>query len=305
MSGSGFPRSPVRSLLRALCRANPLVSGYGAIGKLAPMIWAAQSLEVPTRTRLRGGSIALVDPSDALGRTVYYCGDWDPKVNWVCRRLLRPGDTFLDIGAHCGVVALGAAHAVGKSGQVHAFEPNPVLAGLLSAAAALNGYTQLRTHEVALSNEDGKADLHLAFGHSFFGSLSRRLDAPGRRIPIALKHASRYLESLDLPKIRLIKIDVEGHEETVLAALDRVFSRTPPDAVVIETDDFEVPYWKRGPVQALRAAGYHMLGIPKSLFRVRPQLMTPDEPPRREFHDSIGVSPGAFAEVCERLGVRN
>jgi len=268
------------------------------------MMWAAESLEVPSRVRLRDGSVALVDPSDALGRTVYYAGDWDPKITWACRRLLRPGDTFLDIGAHCGVVALAAAHAVGEGGQVHAFEPNPELARLLIDAAALNGYAQLRTHEVALSDEDGEAELHLALGHSFFGSLSRRRDLPGRTIPIALRHASRYLETLDLPRIRMIKIDVEGHEETVLAALQRVFSRTPPDAVIIETDDFELPYWKRGSVLALRAAGYHMLGIPKSLFRVRPQIVRPDEPPPREFHDSIGVSPGAFAEVCERLGVR-
>ncbi len=269
------------------------------------MVWASQSLETPTRARLRDGSIALVDPSDALGRTVYYAGDWDPKITWVCRRLLRPGDTFLDIGAHCGVVALAAAHAVGKEGQVHAFEPNPALASLLGDAAALNGYGQLRTHTVALSDEDGDAELHLALGQSFFGSLSRRRDAPGHSIPIALRHASRYLEKLELPKIRLIKIDVEGHEETVLAALHRVFSQTPPDAVVIETDDFKLPYWKRGSVQALRAAGYHMLGIPKSLFRVRPERVAPDEAPRREFHDSIGVSPGAYAEVCERLGVRS
>lgn len=268
------------------------------------MTWAARSLAMPARARLRDGSIALVDPNDDLGRTLYYLGDWDPKITWVCRRLLRPGDIFLDIGAHCGVVALAAANAVGYTGQVHAFEPNPGLANLLRDAAAQNGYSQLRTHEVALSDQDGEAELHLAFGHSFFGSLSRRQDVPGESISIALRHASRYIESLNLPRIRLIKIDVEGHEEIVLTTLRHIFSRTPPDAVVIETDDFTLPYWKRASVQAMRAAGYHMLGIPKNLFRVRPKFISPDETPTQEFHDSIGVSPMAYAEVCERLDVR-
>src|SRR5260370_1106652 len=38
---------------------------------------------------------------------------------------LREGDTFLDIGAHCGLFSALASHVIGQDGRVLAFEPNP------------------------------------------------------------------------------------------------------------------------------------------------------------------------------------
>lgn len=314
MDGFGFSGAPgpaapdalrpsVRAILRSLCRVYPLKSGCGAIANLAPMQWAARSLPAPSRARLRDGSIAIVDPRDALGRALYYVGDWDPKIRWVCGRLLRAGDTFVDIGAHCGVVTLPAARIVGASGRVHAFEPNPWLAELLRTSARENGYAQLHTHEYGLSDADGEADLHLSLGDTFYGSLTRRRDVPGTTVPVQLRHASRFLASLALDDIRLMKIDVEGHEEIVLAALGASFEQVRPDAIVIETDDFSKPYWERGSVRAMRALGFRMIGIPKSAVRVRLVALAPGEPPAQEFHDSIGVAPAAYDEVCARLGV--
>jgi FkbM family methyltransferase len=282
-----------RGALKRLCRLYPLTSGYGLLANLKPMVWAARGLASPTPTRLRDGSIALVDPGDALGRALYYAGDWDPKITWVCRRLLRPGDTFLDVGAHCGGVALQAAAAVGSEGQVHAFEPNPGLAGMLRESAGRNGYAHLHTHEVALSDADGEAELHLAFGHSFFGSLTRRQGTPGTSIPISVRHAGDHLRHLG--RIRLAKIDVEGHEEAVLRGLEDI----RPEALIIETDDFAVPYWERGPVSALRELGYRMLGLPRNLLRVRP-IPVPSNP-TQEFHDSIAVRPDVYEEVVAAL----
>lgn len=41
------------------------------------------------------------------------------------RRLLRPGDVVLDIGANMGYMSIMASRFVGASGHVHAFEPSP------------------------------------------------------------------------------------------------------------------------------------------------------------------------------------
>ena len=45
-----------------------------------------------------GGPI-LVPLNDDVGRCIFLTGDYDRKITWLCRQILRLGDTALDIGA--------------------------------------------------------------------------------------------------------------------------------------------------------------------------------------------------------------
>ena len=56
---------------------------------------------------------------------------------------VRPGDTWLDVGAHYGYTALALAHLVGPRGRVFAFEPMVATAGHLARTRWLNDLTQL------------------------------------------------------------------------------------------------------------------------------------------------------------------
>ena len=96
------------------------------------------------------------------------------RIGWICRKVLRPGDTFVNIGANFGLVSLVGAKAVGPTGHVHSFEPQPDVAEMLRKSAARNGMKQLAVHEVALSDSEGIMTLQVPEGHS--GSASLRLD---------------------------------------------------------------------------------------------------------------------------------
>ena len=52
------------------------------------------------------------------------------------RPLLRPGQIIIDVGANVGYTARFFAQAVGRTGDVHAFEPNPVIYPLLKQNVA-------------------------------------------------------------------------------------------------------------------------------------------------------------------------
>jgi hypothetical protein len=44
-----------------------------------------------------------------VGRAAFYVEDLDRKLSWICRQLIRPGDTVLDIGANgIGITESGA-----------------------------------------------------------------------------------------------------------------------------------------------------------------------------------------------------
>src|SRR5689334_8019044 len=96
---------PIRSAVSVAARAYPLKSGYTRIARLRPLQAMTAEHELGY-ARLRNGDKLFVDLGDQVGRAIYYLGDYDPKITWLCRRILRRGDTMLDVGANMGVVTM-------------------------------------------------------------------------------------------------------------------------------------------------------------------------------------------------------
>ena len=59
------------------------------------------------------------------GTAPMYYGSYAVPIVETMKRTLRPGDTFLDVGANIGYLSAIAAGLVGVTGQVHCFEPVP------------------------------------------------------------------------------------------------------------------------------------------------------------------------------------
>ena len=57
--------------------------------------------------------------------TQMYFGTYQPEVFLLMRRFMRPGDTFVDVGANIGYLSALGMGLVGASGEVHSFEPVP------------------------------------------------------------------------------------------------------------------------------------------------------------------------------------
>ena len=112
-----------------------------------------------TWTRLDSGADILVPLNDYIGKAAFYVGDLDRKVTEIIKRIVRPGDHVLDIGANLGVVTLHLAKLVGKGGVIHSFEPNPRVADLLIRSIERNGLENVRLHTCALGAEAGTLSL--------------------------------------------------------------------------------------------------------------------------------------------------
>lgn len=267
---------------------------------MRPFVWATEGLRAPVNVKLRNGLKLRVNPQEFLGRSVYYTREWDPKITWAIERILRKGDTFLDIGAHCGITSLIAAGAVGSEGHIHAFEPQPQMASLLKETARLNGLTNFEVHELALSSENGTGELHIQFDKPILASFDRS-DAPGQAISVQKRKSGDYIRSLDLNPIRLVKIDVEGHEIDILTGSDGYFeSENTPEAILFESIDREGPFWQRPVVNWLHSLGYVFFALPKQMVRMYTVRVEGDTTPG--WHDFVAIAPQSEAELASRLG---
>lgn len=146
---------------------------------------------------------------------------FEPRETGLVWRILRPGDTFVDVGAHVGWFTVAAGLAVGAGGKVLAFEAFPANAQLLRRNVAENRLGHASVVHAAVTDTPGFLDVGIQPG-SDSGSVTA---GPGAgdvvRVP-----AVRLDDVVPTGPVQLIKIDVEGFEARVLAGGVRTLSAT-------------------------------------------------------------------------------
>ncbi len=257
----------LRACARLALRCNPFYRGGARLATLRAMDTLTPKGQL-TLLKLRRGPLCLVYVDDWCGRILYYTGDYDRRITWICRRLLRPGDCFVDIGANFGEVGFYAAQFVGPSGCVHFFEPQQELANLIRISAKLNGFHHVHVHELALSDRDGIADLFVPRRHTGMGSLSVRegVDCPIDVLRVPTRHAGASLAELRLPRIRVLKLDVEGHEDRILHAAKDYFRLQKPSAIIFECHGQAQPFFERAVVKHIVSLGYEVFQLRQKIF---------------------------------------
>ena len=90
-----------------------------------------------------------------------YRNTYQPEIQHALRKLLGPGNVFVDIGANIGYVSALALDRVGRSGTVLAMEPVPEYFSRLERMAELNPGWPFRIIQAAASDEDGVSSIEL------------------------------------------------------------------------------------------------------------------------------------------------
>ncbi len=181
-------------------------------------------------------------------------GYWESWITLALARTLRPGWHCLDVGANHGYYTLVMADGAGPDGRVLPVEPTPRLADLLRQTLDVNGFPNVQVVPKAASDVDGKTlQLVIPARRSLNAHLAEVVDPLEEAVAVE----SVTIDSLtrDWPHVDLIKIDVEGAEESVWRGMERTISDNPDLVVILE---FNVPRYEdpRAFLATIESAGF-------------------------------------------------
>lgn len=182
-----------------------------------------------------GGAAFACDLRDMIAREVFFTGGYAPQETALVRAVLRPGATFVDVGANWGYFTLLAAHRVGAGGRVVALEPDPRLFALLQRNVAMNGLGMVDVVRVAAADRAGELQLagYDAAGGNW-GVSSLMADAAGERFSVDAATVDEVLDARGVDSVDLLKMDIEGAEEMALRGMEAGLARGRYRRVLME-----------------------------------------------------------------------
>ena len=239
-----------------------LASRLRTVPFLAPLLERAFALAL----RPFEGKVVSIPSGEAeglsfrLGRAsnVWASGRVEALVQRALRDLVRPGDTFFDVGANVGFFTILGARLVGPSGSVVAFEPQPESREALLSNIALNGFSNVLVDPRAISSSSGTAvlDWHNPPTARLVGGSQHRTN---RSVSVDTTSIDEFL--IEHPSLapEVVKIDVEGHEIAVIRGMRRTLAEHGPVILC------EMHRTNRDLASELASVGYRMRVLEKDV----------------------------------------
>lgn len=206
---------------------------------------------------------------ESLGASVLVYSSFWPDYDEMhfLQRYLRPGDSFLDIGANVGIYSLLANEIIGETGSLRAFEPGDQAFSWLEENFRLNNIPDDSCCKLVVSDQVG------AVGFTQDKDLVNSLDAQAGKIP------STTLDTITMGQSYAVgKIDVEGAEPLIFRAGQSSLKSHSPPIWLLETkerllkkygftlDDLVSPFRNAGYVFATYSADENALVLRERLL---------------------------------------
>lgn len=237
--------------------------------KLRLAIWDycnRRMLNTPIRMEWYLGLRVNMFLGNDMSRCLFVGGCLEPNEFFAVKNLIEPGSVFIDIGANEGLYTLFASKL---AGTVISVEPSHREYDRLQANLQLNGPTNVRTRQLALSDHSGQCDLQIAAyeheGQNTFGDFSYVGIQASHTEKVELKRLDDLVAEEGLARVDVIKMDIEGAEFSVLKGAEHTLSTLRP-ALLLELSDTALHHQGSSAnevLSLLRSLGYEIYTFDK------------------------------------------
>lgn len=145
------------------------------------------------------------------------------------KKLVKPGDTVLDIGANIGFYTKILAKCTGKYGKVHSFEPDAMNFKHLkrNAGTAVN----IVLNNKAVSDADGSLKIYK----------SKDLNVDHRTYAVSEYESVETIDCVSIDsyihesfQVNLVKMDIQGYEVAALRGMKNTIKTNPDIKLLLE-----------------------------------------------------------------------
>jgi FkbM family methyltransferase len=165
---------------------------------------------------------------------------YEPPTRDLLERVLRPGDLFVDVGAHWGFFSLQAATHPAGGIEVVAFEPDLINATMLTENVGRNRLSNLVTVICAAcgnKNELAPLVLNTTMGHSIRGiGLAPAARGLSKWVPVVTLDGALANMGKEAPRRLILKIDAEGFEPNVIIGAQALLAAGRVALIIWERD---------------------------------------------------------------------
>jgi len=179
--------------------------------------------------------IFWIDPVSLLGIALSRQGVHEDGMVKTLQTFLKPGDTFVDLGANEGYFTVIAAELCGATGRVLAIEPQQRLLPVIAENLRLNESPSVTVLNAAVGAEAGTAVMHLTASTNTGGSgFERRSRFALPTQAVTIQTLEQVLDQQGITHVDLMKVDIEGFEYEALLGSPKVFEQQRVKALALE-----------------------------------------------------------------------
>src|SRR4030095_8038429 len=192
---------------------------------------AANSLGIANRTykkRLHDSFYMFLNPTEHIQQQLFWYGYYEKELGDLLKKIIKPGDVFLDLGANIGYFSMLVANN-SPSVKVISFEPVASLFQKMNDNISLNNIKSISAINAAAgeTNED-KALFDSATDNLGMSSFKQPENYSGKKEKVKVVTIDDWFKTSGLSKIDVIKLDIEGSELAALKGMKEVLQKQKP-----------------------------------------------------------------------------
>ena len=180
----------------------------------------------------RHGTILYNKNDIYIGKSIEKYGEFSYLEAKIFEQICKAGDIVIEVGANIGAHTLYLSKLVGN-GFVFAFEPQRLIFQNLCANLALNSISNVFAYQEAVSNENGTIiipECNFKENNNFGGI---NIENTKNGTTVNKQKLDNFLNKID--RLKLLKIDVEGMEISVIKGASELIKKFRP-MIYVEND---------------------------------------------------------------------
>lgn len=196
---------------------------------------AATTLGIINKTykkRLDENFFMLLNPTEHIQQQLFWYGFYEKELGDLLKKIIKPNDVFIDVGANIGYFSLLVAHRF-SSATVISFEPVTDLYKKMNDNITLNNTKNIISENVAAGELNGEKEIFVSAPDNLgMSSFHKPENYSGYKEKAKVVAIDEWFKGSGLPRIDLIKLDIEGSELAALKGMQEILQNFKPFLIV-------------------------------------------------------------------------